>query len=103
MHLKDIKDERRRLVHHDDWYDDEILEQIEEYLEEIKPEIRKQDRNIKTAKMASLVSRKGTHKLPLDIEREVQSHLIEKGGMKKKSRKEKLPRKNRATRKHRKQ
>jgi hypothetical protein len=99
--LNDIKYHRQSQLHHDEWYDDEILEQIEEYLEYIKPKIRKQEENKKTAKMVSIVSRR--HKLPLDIEREIQSHLIEKGGMKKKSRKESNTRKLRATRKRRKQ
>jgi hypothetical protein len=87
-------------VHHDDWPDDELLQQIEEYKEYIIPEIIREEENIKNARDVSIVARKGENPVPLDVEREIQSYLKRGGKMKKKSAKARKSRKSRKSKKH---
>ena len=90
-------------VYHDDWYgdDDELLQQIHEYSEYLRPELIREEENIKNARDVSLVARKGENPVPLDVEREIQSYLKTGGKMKKKSAKARKTKKSKKTRKHR--
>lgn len=111
--LKIIEESRKNQIHHDEWYDDEILQQIEEYLEYLEPNMRKEEDNIETVKNVSLVARKGKYPVNYDVEGIIQEFSIEgnktvkkgnktvkKGGkMKKKSIKSKKTRNTRNTRK----
>lgn len=98
--LRIIEENRKEEVHHDEWLDDEILQQTEAYLEYLETAIPREEENIKNARNVSSVSRNAG--LPYDMEREIQSFVVEGGKMKKKSRKARKSRKTRKTRKSRK-
>lgn len=100
--LRIIEENRKDEVHHDEWLDDEILQQTEAYLEYLETAIPREEANIKNARDISLVSRKGYNKVPLDIERDIQSFVVEGGKMRKKSRKSRKTKRSRKTKKSRK-
>lgn len=75
--LKTIEESRKNQIHHEEWYDDEILQQIEEYLEDLEPKMQKEEDNIQTTKNVSLVARKGKHPVNYDVEGIIQEFSIQ--------------------------
>lgn len=78
--LENVIHNREDKIHHDEWIDDVIIGIAQEYIDELTEDrIRAEDENISQARNVSEIVRKSEKlpKLPLDIERKIQTYVVE--------------------------